>query len=213
MYIPKKYNESEWLKQEALIKAFPLATVITTNEDGKIIANHIPFLLRKDKSTDKVYLEAHIARVNHQLPSLSANDNVLIIFQSNDTYISPSYYPGKADTHKYVPTWDFASLHIYGSSKIVNDSQFVKDQLVAFTAQNEDPREVPWSLDEAPESYVRIMMKAITGLQIEIKNIECKYKFEQGHSSRDVKGVVDGLAEDKKHELSQFVKDANIVPA
>lgn len=209
MYIPTDYKREDWESKDALIKAYPLATVITTDENGKIIANHFPFYLYECKETGKKFLHAHVAKRNHQVPTLKSNENVLVIFESHDSYISPSYYPEKQKTHKFVPTWDFASLHIYGKLRIVDDFDFVRTQLENFTNQQESKRAEPWKLTEAPENYLKIMQKAITGLEIEIVETECKYKFEQKMGRDNIDGVVNGLKEDSVHEVAQFVESAN----
>lgn len=209
MYIPAHYNSESWEAKKRLIQEYPLATVVTTDENGKLIANHLPFLLREDETTGKKYLHAHVAKKNHQIPSLTANDQVLVIFQSPDSYISPSYYPEKQKTHKFVPTWDFASLHIYGKLRIVDDFDFVRSQLDHFSSQEELKREKPWKLSEAPEGYLNAMQKAITGLEIEIGDSECKYKFEQKMSRENIDGVVEGLADDGVAAVSAFVKEVN----
>lgn len=209
MYIPAKYLIELWDQQEHLIKSYPLATVITIDEDGTPIANHLPMFLHVDKDTGKKYLHAHVAKKNHQLPSLKSNENVLVIFQSPSTYILPSYYPEKERTHKFVPTWDFASLHIKGKLKVIDDFDFVRAQLNNFTDQNEAERDVKWKVDDAPENYLKIMQKAITGLEIEIVDLKCKYKFEQKETRENVDGVISGLSEDGKELMSQYVKSAN----
>lgn len=212
MYIPKQYQESEWSKQESLIKAHPLATVVTTDEAGNLIANHFPFYLYTDDEGKK-FLHAHVAKKNHQVPSLTNNDNVLVIFQSPDSYISPSYYPGKEETQKYVPTWDFACIHIKGKSRIVNDGEFVLRQLNNFTHQNESDRPKPWTVDDAPKPYTSALLKAITGLEIKIDEIECKFKLEQEKSRKDINGVIDGLSRDNKQIVSDYVKSSNFSKA
>lgn len=211
MYIPKKYQEEEWDQVEYLIKHYPLATIITT-DGGAIIANHIPLYLKVDPSSGKRKLIAHIAKSNHQIPSLTSNDNVLVIFQSANSYITPNYYPTKQETHKVVPTWDFASVHIHGSSRIIDDFEFVRDQLNHLTNQEEGKKDAgvdKWRVDEAPENYLKVMQKAITGLEIEIGSFECKYKFEQGARKQDVSGVISGLKGDGKEEMSKLTIDAN----
>ncbi|KAI5970810.1 hypothetical protein CANMA_000229 [Candida margitis] len=211
MYIPKKYQEDDWEQVEHLIKKYPLATIITTTPDNEIIANHIPLYLKVDSSGEK-RLIAHIAKANHQIPSLSSNNNVLVIFQSTNSYITPNYYLSKAETHKVVPTWDFASAHIHGSSKIIDDFEFVRDQLNYLTNQEEgkkDEEATKWQVDEAPENYLKIMQKAITGLEINIDSFQCKYKFEQGAKKPDISGVIKGLSDDGKEEMSKLTVDAN----
>lgn len=209
MYIPKKYQLDSWDVREELIRTYPLGTVITTDEDGSIIANHIPFYLHIDKETGKKYLRAHISKKNHQIPSLTHNDRVLVIFQSHDSYISPSYYPEKERTHKFVPTWDFGALHIYGTLKIVHDYDFVRAQLNALTDQQEKPKSCPWKVSDAPAKYLDLMQKPITGLEIEIDQSLCKFKFEQDMSVENCTGVIEGLAQDGKTQVSDLVKKCN----
>lgn len=210
MYIPKQYAEDNWDQKSDLIVKYPLGTMVTTDENGKIIANHVPFYLHTDESTGKRYLQAHLARKNHQIPSLKENDHVLVMFQSADLYITPSWYATKQETHKVVPTWDFASIHVYGKSRIVDDFDFVRRQLDNFTAQKETGREVPWKVSDAPERYINIMQKAIIGLEIEIEETECKYKFEQKMGRPNIDGVVEGLAAEGKTEVSELVRQRNL---
>lgn len=207
MYIPNHYNESDWEFQKAIIKEYPLATLITVSEEGIPIANHIPFnLIEKD---GKKILQAHLAKVNHQLPSFKDNTNVLVVFQSDNSYIPPSYYKTKEETHKVVPTWDFASVQCYGKSTLIDDYQFIRNQHESLTNEQEAGREKPWTVDEAPEKYYKLLQKAIIGLEIEIDKIEGKFKFEQKMKQADIDGVVNGLADDKLSRVSQFVKETN----
>ncbi|ODV81291.1 uncharacterized protein CANTADRAFT_47239 [Suhomyces tanzawaensis NRRL Y-17324] len=206
MYIPTKYNEQDWAQVEYLIRQYPLATVITNSPEQGIVANHFPFYLKEENG--KKVLHAHIAKANHQRPDL-VDGEVLVIFKSEDTYITPSYYATKADTHKVVPTWDFAAAHIKGRSKVIDDTQFVHTQLNNLTNQQEKNRAEPWKVADAPEKYVAAMQKAIIGLEIEIDSFACKYKFEQDKPMHDVDGVVAGLAKDDRPQVSALVRDTN----
>lgn len=209
MYIPNKYLENEWPPQQEVIEKYPLATVIThTNEDG-LIANHIPFHFKIDETTGKKYLHAHVAKVNPQIPSLKSGNEVLVIFKTDDSYITPSYYQTKKETHKVVPTWDFGCVHVYGKATILDDKEWVRAQLDALTSQEEINNEPKWTVDEAPRPYVDTLQKAICGLQIEILRTECKFKFEQKMKDTDVDGVICGLAKDGKNVVSDLVKKCN----
>ncbi len=123
-----------------------------------------------------------MAKVNHQVPSLKENDNVMVIFQSADSYISPAII-GNKETHKYVPTWDFAAVLYTESPGSLLTAKWVRSQLDSSTAQNETKRAVPWKVSDAPESYTSVL----TGdywLVTEIDRTECKFKFEQEKSRR-----------------------------
>lgn len=205
MYIPPQY-QADWLQLEQLIKQYPLATVVTV-DDGKIIANHIPFLLHTENG--KRYLRAHVAKKNHQVPSLRDNSHVLVIFSLPDAYVTPSFYPKKNVTHKFVPTWVFGSAHIYGKLRIVDDFDFVRQQLVDFTNQNESHRNEPWAVTDAPEQYLKIMQRAITGLEIEIEESQCKYKFEQKLGADNVAGVIKGFKKEGNDVVAGLVESSN----
>lgn len=209
MYIPNQYRETEWAPQAEVIQKYPLATVIThTNEDG-LIANHIPFYLHVDETTGKKYLHAHVAKANPQIPSWKASDQVLVVFKTDDSYITPSYYQTKKETHKVVPTWDFGSVHVYGKATVFDDKEWVRAQLDALTGQEEASNESQWTVDEAPKPYTDTLQKAICGLQIEIVRTECKFKFEQKMKDSDIDGVICGLAKDGKDTVSDLVKKCN----
>ena len=40
-----------------------------------------------------------------------------MIFQGPEGYITPNWYPSKADDGKVVPTWNFAVVHAYGRAR------------------------------------------------------------------------------------------------
>lgn len=209
MYVPNANAEDDWEQVEFLIKNFPLATIVTIQE-GKIVANHIPFYLKIEG--DKKFLYAHVAKANPQLPSWRDNDNVLVIFQSQNAYITPNYYPTKQETHKFVPTWDFGAVHIQGKSTIIDEKAFIRTQLQSLTDQEEAKRNKEgevWKVDDAPEKYIDLKLKAITGLKIEIVSTECKFKFEQGMNRKEVDGVINGLKDHGLHEMSDLTKSSN----
>lgn len=209
MYIPKKYEEQSWEKLRQIILDNPLATIVTTDPNGKMMANHFPFYLHEDPETGNKYLHAHFAKKNPQVPFLENNDEVLVIFQSPSSYISPSYYPEKKRNEKFVPTWDFASVHITGKLKVIDDPEFVRRQLVSFTDQMEQERDSKWKVSDAPEPYLRVLQKAIFGLEILIESVESKFKFEQKMSDENVTGVISGLTQDGKNVVSNFVAISN----
>ena len=53
----------------------------------------------------------------------------------------------------------------------------------------------PWTVDEAPESYIELLRKNIVGVEIEITRLEGKWKMSQElvkEGDRD--GVIEGFA-------------------
>ncbi len=61
---------------------------------------------------------------------------VLVVFQGNDSYISPSGYATKAEHGKVVPTWNYDVVHAYGELKVIDDPDWVLKQVTALTASH-----------------------------------------------------------------------------
>lgn len=106
MYIPTSFREERIEEVHVLIRAFPLGTLVTHNRVG-LQASPLPFLLEGDQ------LRAHMARANPHWKTLDEGE-CLVIFQGPDAYVTPDWYPSKAATHKVVPTWNYAAVHVRG---------------------------------------------------------------------------------------------------
>ncbi|KAI0689446.1 hypothetical protein C8T65DRAFT_746163, partial [Cerioporus squamosus] len=51
----------------------------------------------------------------------------------------------------------------------------------------------PWTVEEAPESYVALLKKAIVGVEIEITSMDGKWKMSQELPEGDRKGTIQGF--------------------
>lgn len=216
MYIPKHFAVTDLDKQVEIIKNYPLGILFSSTPsskglmgfwkgakderpDSELCATHIPFYFVQS-SEGKHKLIAHLAAQNHKVEQLENVSNCLVTFQSADSYISPSWYPLKPKTHKYVPTWDFAAVHVYGTPKIIReDKEWLLNMLNLLTDQEEEKRpsgekyEGKWKVSDAPDAYLDVMMKNIVGLEIDITHMESKFKFDQNKSKIDVEGVIKNL--------------------
>ena len=52
-------------------------------------------------------------------------------------------------------------------------------------------------MDDAPETYINSQLKGIVGMEIEIAEIEGKWKVSQNRPENDRTGVADGLEADQ----------------
>ena len=177
--------------QHALIRAHPFGALVTLGADG-LVANHFPFVVDADASPLGT-LRAHMARANGQWKELDGSQEALVIFQGADAYITPSWYPAKAETGKVVPTWNYAIVHVYGRARAVDDRGWLLRHVSELSDVNEASMAVPWSVSDAPEEFVGAMLKAIVGIEIEITRIEGKWKTSQNQPEIAREGVVRGL--------------------
>jgi transcriptional regulator len=191
MYRPSAFREDRLQVLHALMRAHPLAQLVTAG-GGALMANPLPFLIDSNTS-EKGTLRGHMARANNQVPVLRGGTEVLVIFQGPEAYVSPSWYPSKADGGKVVPTWNYVTVHAWGRPRIIEDTGWLHRQLVDLTTMQEQGRPEPWAVTDAPEPFIAAQMKAIIGLEIPIARIEGKWKVSQNRSEADRHGVVEGL--------------------
>lgn len=193
MYCPRAFREERLDVLHGLIQTHPLATLVTNGSQG-LIANLIPFSLRSDNGNS--VLQTHLARSNNQIDSLREMSEALVIFHGPECYITPSWYPMKAEHGKEVPTWNYVMVQVRGKPQIIEDSDWLRTQLDQLSSHLERDREHPWSLSDAPANYITAQLKGIIGIEIPITSIQGKWKMSQNRSPVDRKGVIAGLKQE-----------------
>ena len=191
MYLPRHFEEQNVDVMHELIRARPLATVVTLSSGG-LNANHIPLLLSASPAPFGT-LQGHVARANPLLADLAGGGEALAIFHGPDAYITPSWYATKKETGKVVPTWNYAVVHAYGVLRAVDDAAWLRAQLEGLTAHNEAAFAAPWSVSDAPPDYIQTMMKAIVGIEMIVTRLIGKWKTSQNQPAQNRAGVIDGL--------------------
>lgn len=127
MYIPKHFDEPRIDVMHELIRARPLATLVTLASSG-LNANHIPLLL-SEESSPLGTLRGHVARSNSIWNDYVKDVEVLAVFQGPDAYITPSWYPTKIENGKSVPTWNYAVAHAYGTLRVIDEASWLRAHL------------------------------------------------------------------------------------
>lgn len=192
MYQPPAFVEHDLRKLHALICARPLALIITNGPDG-LIVDPIPFLLDPTRGPHGT-LRAHLARGNPQLQALAVVDEVMVVFQEANAYVSPGFYASKREHGRVVPTWNYSVVQVWGKPVVMDDTPWVHRQVENLTDLHESGRPDAWKVSDAPDAFVTAHMKGIVGLEIPIARIEGKFKLSQNRPAADHQGVVDGLA-------------------
>ena len=191
MYIPSTNAEHRPEVIFEFIEAHPLGILVTGSDDG-MFATHLPLLLDRSRGSHGT-LQGHVARANRQHAMSATDAEVLVIFSGPDAYISPSFYPSKAEHGKVVPTWNYVAVHAYGRVRYTSDPALLREHVGRLTAHHEASRATPWSVDDAPAEYVDQQLRAIVGVEIDITRLEGKWKMSQNRSAADIDGVVAAL--------------------
>lgn len=205
MYLPSAFKETSLDVQHDFIRAHPLG-VLTTAGEGGLMANHIPCLLYSEGPCG--VLRLHMARANPQLSDLAAGRECMVVFHGPQAYVSPSWYPSKAETHKVVPTWNFVAVHAWGTPVTQDDPAWLRAQLDALTDSQERGRAQPWRVDDAPADFIAAQMRAIVGVEIRLSRTEGKWKLSQNRTPADRQGVAQGLAQDGLELMAGLVARA-----
>jgi transcriptional regulator len=187
MYTPRHFEAPDLAAMHALMRAHPLAALVTLSARG-LDANHIPLLLLPAADGPGV-LRGHVARANPLLQTPQTED-VLVIFQGPSAYVSPGWYPSKAENHRAVPTWNYLVVHAHGPLRLIEDQDWLRSQLATLTADHEAGAPTPWSMDEAPAEYIETLLKAIVGIEIPITRLQGKWKLSQNQPGPNRAGVI-----------------------
>jgi len=186
MYVPKHFEITDEDEIFAFIEANAFGQLISTHE-GRLFSTHMPVLL----DTDNNRLLGHLARANPQWRDIEGQE-VLITLQGPHDYISPSWYrsPG-------VPTWNYQAVHIYANCHVFEDATKLKQVVDKLTEKFESAFEEPWQ-----PTYKASMLQGIVGIEVEITEIQCKYKLSQNRSREDQTQVTKLLQETGSRELA-----------
>ena len=198
MYLPKHFEQQDPAELTRLMREHPLATLVSW-QDGAPTADHVPLEYNAATQT----LRGHVARAN-PLWKL-AGQPVLAVFTGPQAYVTPSWYPSKAQTHKVVPTWNYDVVHAHGVLKAVEEAPWLHALVSGLTGHHESARPAPWAVADAPDDYVQQMLRAIVGIEIPVDRLVGKWKISQNRSAEDRDGVARGLAADNLAAMAALV--------
>lgn len=205
MYTPKHFAETRLDVLHEAMRAYPLA-MLATQAGETLDANHIPLYLAAEPAPLGA-LQGHVARAN---PLWREADGraALAVFRGPDAYITPSWYPGKAQDGRAVPTWNYLAVHAHGRLRAIDDPAWIRAHLEALTARHEALRPHPWRLDDAPADFVDKLIGAVVGIEIVIDRLEGKRKLGQNQPAPNRAGAAAGLRAGGHEALARLMEDA-----
>lgn len=185
------------------MKAYPFATMITTDTKGIPIATHLPFTI--NDTTDKLVLTAHFSKANVQ--TLLIEDNTsLVIFTGPHAYISPKHY-NKYDS---VPTWDYIAVHAYGKATILREQQEKQRVLEDMIRFYEKDYEQQWQ--HISEQYKQGLMQGIVAFELEVTDLQGQQKLSQDKSAQEKNNITKELENShlgNERDLAAYLKKTN----
>ena len=187
MHLPRHFTEDSTEAAVAMARSAGFGHLVVTGTDG-LVSTPVPFLI----SDDGTQMRAHLARPN-SIWKLAPCDALLVVPVS-DAYISPSWYPSKAEHGKVVPTWNYEVVHLHGRLIAHDAAEWTATMVGDLTDLNEAERPAPWSVDDAPADFTDGLMRGIVGIELEVVRIDAKRRLSQNKSEVDRAGAIACLA-------------------
>lgn len=191
----------------AAMREIAAAAIVGQDANG-LLATHAPVELASEPEPFGT-IRIHFARANPHARAIKDGQELLLIFQGRQGYITPSWYPSKQMTGKVVPTWNYVAVHVYGTATVFEDEVKLKAHLAALTDRFENGYDLPWKIDDAPQKFIDGMCRAIIGFEIAINRIEGKWKASQNKPSEDRIGVINGLRAQGDKAMADLVEAAH----
>jgi transcriptional regulator len=204
MYLPKHFEQNDRETLIALMRARPLATLVTIAPDGPS-ADLIPLEFVADEGGHGT-LRGHVARANPLWQRAGAT--ALAVFTGPEAYISPGWYASKKEHGKVVPTWNYTMVQARGVLRAVDDAPWLHALVQRLTNHHEATQATPWHVGDAPDDYVQQMLRAIVGIEIPLDALAGKWKVSQNRSAADREGTAQGLAAAHADDMAALVRIA-----
>jgi transcriptional regulator len=203
MYVPKAFAVTDREVLHSFIEANSFATLVTTVE-GAPFATRLPMLLDRNAGVHGTLI-GHVARANPHRRSFDGNAAALAMFDGPHAYISPHWYA----TSPAVPTWNYATVHAYGTPRIIEDPRRVEEIVERLAATYEAALPQPWSARELPPDFKANLLKAIVGFEMPIDRIDGKFKFGQNRPLEDqvaILATLEARADARSPQLADLIR-------
>lgn len=188
MYQPNHFQEGNIEEIRAIVEQNPLATCVAHGGDDFEI-NHLPMLWRDD------CLIGHIALANDMHRMLPNGCKAVFVFHGDNSYVSPNWYPTKAQHHKQVPTWNYQVVHMHGDL-FFDHSDRAKRAAVGLLAKSHETRvngDQAWAMRDAPREFMDAKLAEIVAITFRVKSIEAKSKLSQNKEKIDFEAVLERM--------------------
>ena len=180
-------------KNEQVIKEFvgkhPFAFLTGCDVENKPIATQVPVFI-EEKNGRKI-LRGHIMRNTDHHKAFMHNENVLVVFTGNHTYVSATWYSNP----NMASTWNYMSVHAKGIIKFLDDAA-LEDvlQLTSLHFENYD-KNSPTVYDNIPAEFKQRVMKSIVAFEIEVKEMDTVFKLSQDRDEKSYHNIIKKLKE------------------
>lgn len=106
MYLPRQFDNKDPAIALELMRAHPLAQLISVDDSGFPFVTPLPLHAVKEEG-GQIVLLGHVAKPNPHAGFLRSRPLALLVFQGPQAYMTPRVYPDLVR----VPTWSYLAVH------------------------------------------------------------------------------------------------------
>ena len=171
MYLPRQFDLPDRAIARDLMRAHPLASLISNDADGLPYVSHLP--LHVEERADTLVLLGHCAKPNPHWRYLQERPVAVVTFMGPQAYMTPRVYPDLVR----VPTWNYLAVHCTVRATLLEGAPD-KDHLLKKLIRDHDPAYLAQWLDLEPD-YQQSMLAGIVAFELEVCSLQCKVKINQ----------------------------------
>lgn len=205
MYVPRAFQMSQDEVTDVL-ENLGAADLVTPTADG-LASTFMPMLYDASIGEHGALL-GHFALQNDHWKAEPTGES-LVIVHGSDSYVTPMWYPSKAEHGRVVPTWNHLTINIRGELVVHQDTEWLRALVTRLTEHFEEPFAERWQVSDAPEKFLEGQLRAIVGMELRIASIQAKAKHSQNRPEADRQGVLDGLRSVGDHDGAGAVAQFN----
>ncbi|MBL87119.1 MAG: transcriptional regulator [Winogradskyella sp.] len=190
-YPPKHHQDSDRNHIIEVIKAYPLATIMSVVDNTPLVT-HLPLIYENGK------LIGHIDIYNPQTELLKNNNDITVLFYGPQCYISPSIY-----STTQLPTYNYIRVHLKGKVTEIEDKNALKQSLITMTEFLENPN--PKYTLEPDNPRLDANLSYIKMFEIDITHWEGKFKLSQDKKKSDMLAAREELIRANQENIREFL--------
>lgn len=198
MYKLPDFTETDEAEVLAFMHAHPFVTLAGVDAQGKPVATHVPVLFKEENG--QMYLEAHIMRNTDHHKAFEQNNNVMVIFNGPQTYVSASWYTNP----QQGSTWNYLTVHAHGTIKFQSNDELLR-VLKETTTKHEGSDNTLGAYNNLPQEYISRLSIAIVAFKISIHKIENVFKLSQNRDADSFDNII--------HQLKTKGHNAQLIAA
>lgn len=185
MYPLSPFQSSDPAKLAAVMRAFPLATLISParGDDGWPTITQVPLVHHAERGARGTLL-GHFDANNPHAEVLAREPRVTCLFHGPNHYITPSIYPTE-----HYPGWNYVTVRVHAHARALTDREHVRALLFEL-AERHEPEASGYRLRSEQRHFERYL-DMVFGFELEIVEARAIFKLAQdkGRASAELAAV------------------------